>query len=85
VDKVGCEIAAADAACDGTGVLFDRHTVVEPDGNGEGRTVEFFFGRLDVIASICMWRTRWRQRRLWRLRWLVHRKGFGIGHLNKYE
>jgi hypothetical protein len=42
VFSVGCEIAAADAACDGTGVLFDRHTVAEP-GSGEGRTVEFFF------------------------------------------
>ncbi|KAF8973980.1 hypothetical protein BDZ97DRAFT_1777797, partial [Flammula alnicola] len=40
--SVGCKIAAAHAACDGSGIVFDRQNVDELD-IGEGCTVEFFF------------------------------------------
>jgi len=68
VISLGGEIAAEDAACNGTRVLFDRHTaswVPEKD------VLWSFSLWLVVIVSVCMWRTWrpwWKQRRPWRLR-----------------
>ena len=52
VFSIDCKVAAVNAVCDGTGVLFDWHTVAEL-GSRKGHS-SLLYGRLDDIVSICM-------------------------------